>query len=488
LSSKNQIQVMDCEILINGEWRQSTSSETFEVVNPANDTVIARVPSCNERDVDLAAKAAYNAFPEWAQTTPKERASLMHAAAANILNQLEPISRLLTMEMGKPLGDARKEVKEAANTLDFFAEEGLRIGGEIVPIGASQATSLVFKEPVGVCGAIGPWNYPISLLVWKIGPALAAGCTLICKPPSDTPVSPLAFLRCVEDAGFPPGVLNAVTGSGSRIGTAIVEHPLVRKVAFTGSGSVGQEIMARAAKNLKRVSLELGGHSPFIVFSDADFERAVTDGVKRSFRNMGQICNAVNRIFVEECIYERFLERFVEITKTLKIGDGLKNPDVDLGPMLNYYGIEKTIEHIEDACSKGARMFYGGHPPKGSQFKSKNYFTPTVLADTTCEMKVMTEETFGPVVGIAPFKDLQDAIRLANNTEFGLVSYAYTRNLFNAHALAHGIRSGTVCINNVVGSTLEAPYSGWKSSGLGLELSRHAIDEYIQVKHVRIEV
>ena len=488
MSSENQIQVMNCKILINGKWQQSSGGETFEVVNPANDTVIANVPSCNEQDVDLAAKAAYDAFPEWAQTEPKERASLMHAAAANIAAQLEPISILLTKEMGKPLGDARKEVKDAATTLDFFAQEALRIGGEIVPIGTSQATSLVVKEPVGVCGAIGPWNYPISLLAWKIGPALAAGCTVICKPPSDTPVAALEFLRCIEDAGFPPGVVNALTGSGARVGRAIVEHPLVRKVAFTGSGDAGKDIMARASKNLKRVSLELGGHSPLIVFADADFDRAVTDAVKRSFRNMGQICNAVNRIYVEKNIYEGFLERFVEITKTLTIGDGLENPDVDLGPMLNYQGIEKTIEHIEDAYSKGARILYGGHPPEGSQFKSKNYFTPTVLADTTSEMKVMTEETFGPVVGIAPFTDVEDAIRLANSTEFGLVSYAYTGSLSTSRALACGIKSGTVCINNVVGSTLEAPYSGWKSSGLGLELSRHAIDEYMQVKHIRIEV
>ena len=476
------------DILIGGEWRQAMSGETIDVKNPANNSVIAQVPRCDARDVDLAARAADKAFTEWSELTAKQRARFMHAAAANVRKKSEEISRLLTLEMGKPLADSRKEVADAASILDFFAEEGLRVGGEIAPIGTHQAVSLVVKEPIGVCGAIAPWNYPVSLLAWKVGPALAAGCTVVCKPSTETPTSPLIFVRCIEEAGFPPGVVNAVTGTGPVVGTAIVEHPLVRKIAFTGTGSVGKDIMARVAKGLKRVSLELGGHSPLLVFADARFEDTVSAGVKRSFRNMGQICNAVNRIFVEKPIYEKYLGRFIELTQKLTVGDGLENPDVDLGPMLNRKGIEKTRAHIEDAKAKGARLLYGGEPLQGPQFKSDLYFKPTVLADTTLDMKIMTEETFGPAVGIAPFKDLGDAIRLANSTDYGLVSYAYTGSLATARALALGIKSGTICVNNTTGSTLEAPYCGWKSSGLGLELSRHALDEYLQIKHVRVEV
>jgi succinate-semialdehyde dehydrogenase/glutarate-semialdehyde dehydrogenase len=283
-------------------------------------------------------------------------------------------------------------------------------------------------------------------------------------------------------------VINAVTGPGSVVGMALVEHPLVRKVAFTGTVSIGQEIMASAAATLKRVSLELGGHSPLVVCADADFDAAVKAGVQRSFRNMGQICNAVNRIFVEAPVYQEYLDAFAEASRKMSIGDGLENPTVDLGPMLNQAGIDKTTSHIEDALAKGARLLCGGKHPEGPEYRTKLYYEPTALADCTLDMLVMRDETFGPVVGIAPFQDIEDAIRLANSTDFGLVSYAYTGSLASARALSRGIESGTVCINNIVGSTLEAPYPGWKHSGMGLELSRHALDEYLLVKHVRIEV
>lgn len=476
------------QLFIDGNWEEPASGEYTDVFNPATGEAIARIPLANDADVNRAVEAADRAFESWANTAAKKRAKLMHAAADNVRKEADYISRLLTMEMGKPLQDAQKEVLGSAEVLDFFAEEGIRVGGEIAPLGTNEATSLVIKEPIGVCAAIAPWNYPVSLLAWKIGPALATGCTIVCKPATETPTAPLEFVRAIHEAGLPAGVINAVTGRGTVVGTALVEHPLVRKIAFTGTVSVGQDIMARAARTLKKVSLELGGHSPFIVCADADLDKAVADGVKRSFRNMGQICNAVNRIFVEESIYQEYLERFVELTKKMSIGDGLEHPDFDLGPMLNQNGIDKSVRHIEDALAKGARMLCGGKAPDGPQYKSNLYYEPTVLADTNLKMLVMHEETFGPVVGIAPFKDIDDAICLANSTEFGLVSYAYTGSLANARALARGIKSGTVCINNVVGSTTEAPYPGWKHSGLGMELSRHALDEYLLVKHVRIEV
>lgn len=475
-------------LFIDGKSTPSVSDETIDVANPATGEVIARIQSANATDVASAVQAADRAFEGWTATSGKERARLMHAAADRVRENAEHISRLLTAEMGKPLQDARKEVAHSADVLDFYAEEGLRLGGEIAPLGVPDVTSLVVKEPIGVCAAIAPWNYPVSLVAWKVGPALAAGCTLVVKPASETPTAALEFVRHIHEAGFPDGVINAVTGRGSVVGTALVEHPLVRKVAFTGTVSVGQDIMARAAKTLKRVSLELGGHSPLIICADADFDKAVKAGVRRSFRNMGQICNAVNRIYVEETIYEVYLEAFVEETQKLTIGDGLKNPDVDLGPMLNQQGIDKTVQHVEDALGKGARLLCGGEYPEGPEYMTKLYYKPTALADCTPDMLVMHEETFGPVVGIAPFKDIEDAVRLANSTDFGLVSYAYTGSLASAYALEHGIKSGTVCINNIVGSTLEAPYPGWKHSGMGLELSAHALDEYLLVKHIRIEV
>jgi len=433
-------------------------------------------------------RAAERSFAGWAGTSAKQRARLMHGAADRVRENLEEISRLLTMEMGKPLQDSRKEVQHSAEVLDFFAEEGLRVEGEVAPVGVPEVTSLVLREPIGVCAAIAPWNYPVSLIAWKVGPALATGCTLVAKPASETPTAALEYLRCIHEAGLPDGVINAVTGPGSVVGMALVEHPLVRKVAFTGTVSIGREIMARAAGTLKRVSLELGGHSPLIVCADADFDAAVKAGVQRSFRNMGQICNAVNRIFVEAPIYEDYLAALAEASRKLTIGNGLENPTVDLGPMLNQAGIDKATSHIEDALNKGARLLCGGKHPEGPEYRTKLYYEPTGLADCTLDMLVMQEETFGPVVGIAPFQGIEDAIRLANSTDFGLVSYAYTGSLASARALSLGIKSGTVCINNIVGSTLEAPYPGWKCSGMGLELSRHALDEYLLVKHVRIEV
>lgn len=474
--------------LIGGAWAPPASGETIEVTNPATGEVTARVSRSDRTDVDRAVRAAERSFAGWAGTSAKQRARLMHGAADRVRENLEEISRLLTMEMGKPLQDSRKEVQHSAEVLDFFAEEGLRVEGEVAPVGVPEVTSLVLREPIGVCAAIAPWNYPVSLIAWKVGPALATGCTLVAKPASETPTAALEYLRCIHEAGLPDGVINAVTGPGSVVGMALVEHPLVRKVAFTGTVSIGREIMARAAGTLKRVSLELGGHSPLIVCADADFDAAVKAGVQRSFRNMGQICNAVNRIFVEAPIYEDYLAALAEASRKLTIGNGLENPTVDLGPMLNQAGIDKATSHIEDALNKGARLLCGGKHPEGPEYRTKLYYEPTGLADCTLDMLVMQEETFGPVVGIAPFQGIEDAIRLANSTDFGLVSYAYTGSLASARALSLGIKSGTVCINNIVGSTLEAPYPGWKCSGMGLELSRHALDEYLLVKHVRIEV
>lgn len=476
-------------ILIGEQRLTQTAGGAIDVRSPIDGNLAGRVPRCGVDEVNQAVEAAHEAFGKWSIMPANERARLLYKAAAAVRANIEPMARLLTVEMGKPLADSRKEIADGATTLEYFAVEGTRLGGEIAPYGAPHATGLVIKEPLGVCAAIAPWNYPVSLVGWKIAPALAAGCTVVVKPSTETPLAALEFLRVLLDSGLPAGVINAVTGRGAEVGDPLVEHPLVRKVSFTGTTKVGQALLAKAAPGLKKVTLELGGHSPLLVFADADFAKAVAAGVKRSFRNAGQICNAVNRIFVEKSIYERYLAAFVDKAKAMTLGDPLANPDIDNGPMLNARGVAKAKEHVADAVAKGARLLCGGATAVGPEYKSDLYFLPTVLADCTLAMKVMVEETFGPVVGIAPFEDLPDALRLANSTEFGLVSYAYTGSLATTKALAGGIQSGTVCINNIVGSTLEAPYSGWKASGgLGFELSRHALDEHLRVKHVRIEV
>lgn len=475
------------ELLIDGQWRPAESGRWIEVYNPANGELVGRVPEAGATDARAALEAAERAFPAWAALTPSQRAAYLQRAAQLVKERRDHLARLLTLEQGKPLRDAEKEIVDAANTLEFFAAEATRVRGEVIPNDPATTRSIVIKQPVGVAVGISPWNYPVSLLAWKLGPALAAGCTFVGKPSSETPMAAMEFVRCVHDAGVPAGVVNVVTGPGSTVGRELVENPIARKVAVTGSTATGRSVMASAAATLKRVSLELGGHSPLIVCEDADVEKAAVQGVYRGFRNMGQVCNSVNRIFVHKSVYDRFLEIALRETGKLTIGDGLAQPDVDLGPMLNQAGIDKTVAFIEDAVAKGARLLCGGKAPEGEQYARGYFFEPTILADATPDMLVLQEEPFGPIIAVAPFDTLDEAIALANGVPYGLVAYAYTRSLPTAHRLAEEIESGTVCINNVVGSSLPAPYSGWKQSGYGVELSHHAMDEYLQIKHVRID-
>jgi acyl-CoA reductase-like NAD-dependent aldehyde dehydrogenase len=341
---------------------------------------------------------------------------------------------------------------------------------------------------VGVVAAIAPWNYPVSLLAWKVAPALAAGCTVVLKPPQNAPLAATLTAATVAEAGFPQGAINVVTGPSSVVGEELISNPITRMVAFTGSTGVGQHIMRTAANDLKKLILELGGHTPMVIFKDADLDRAVADGVKRSFRNMGQICNAVNRIYVEEDIAEAYFDRFKAATMKLTIGDGLANPQVDLGPMIDQAGLERTQGHIDDALAKGARLLCGGKKPSASELQTGFFYEPTALVDVTPEMLVMHEESFGPVVGIATFSGLDEAVRLANSTPYGLVTYAYTQDLATAFAFGERVESGTVAINTVSPDSLHAPYPAWKHSGIGLELSHYGLEEYLQVKHILLEL
>jgi len=472
---------------VNGRWIKSNSGEAIDVFDPANGDKVGEVDKGTPEDARKAVKAANEAFEEWSETGPGERAELLNDAADEVEKNLDNIAKLLTREQGKPLNEARGEVKTAANDLRYFARKGREIVGRTIPTGKQERRSIVLKQPIGPVAAITPWNYPVVLAGWKLGPALVSGCTVTLKPPCLTPLSVEAFVKCFDEAGFPPGVVNLVTGSGSEVGRALIKDPGTRKVSFTGQTSTGKQIMKDAASNVTRMTLELGGHCPFIVTSDADIEAAVENGVYRSFRNMGQICNSINRIFVEEEVYSEFLEAFVCETEKLEIGSGLENPDVDLGPMASESGLRKVKEHVKDALEKGATLGTGGEEPVGKKFDRGFYYRPTVLSDLSLDMKVMEEETFGPVAPIMKVSSLKEAVDLANEKEDGLVSYLFIGEFDRGLKVAEELEYGTVDINNVSGGSSAFPYEGWKQSGFGIELSDEGFDEYLHTKHVRIQ-
>lgn len=475
------------ELFIDCEWVPAEAGETFDVYNPVNAQIMGTAAKAGRAETRRALEAAQRAFKIWGTSTPDERARALKNAAALLTGRADELARILTMEHGKPLGDARKEIKGAIDTFEYYAEEARRISGEVAPSKSATTRSLVIRQPVGVVAAIAPWNYPVSLMAWKLAPALAAGCTVVVKPPALAPITTGLVAGSVGEAGLPPGAVNVITGPSGLVGEELLTNPITRLVAFTGSTETGKRLMAAAAPDLKKLILELGGHTPMVVFKDADLEKAAADGVKRSFRNMGQICNAVNRIYVEEDIAEEYIQRFVELTAKLTIGDGLANPNVDLGPMIDEEGVLRTHAHVEDALRKGARLLYGGKRPDRPGLDQGYFYEPAVLTNVTKEMLVMHEESFGPVVGIDTFTGLEEAIRLANSTEYGLVTYAYTRDLATAFTFSERVDSGTVAINTVSPDSLYAPYPAWKHSGIGLELSHYGIEEYFQVKHILLE-
>ncbi len=479
---------IELQLYINGEWRPSESGETFEVINPVSGEPMGAAAKGARVDARRALEAASQAFVAWRRTTGDERAQRLKQAADGILARQDELAVILTREHGKPLADARKEIMGAAATFEYYGEEARRISGEIAPAKSTTARSLVVRQPVGVVAAIAPWNYPVSLMAWKVGPALAAGCTVVVKPPTNAPLVATLVAATVGESGFPNGTVNIVTGPSSVVGEELVTNPITRMVAFTGSTETGRYMMRAAADDLKKLILELGGHTPMVVFNDADLERAVADGVKRSFRNMGQICNAVNRIYVEEEIADEYIKRFIELTGRLTMGDGLANPDVDLGPMIDLEGIERTQRHVDDALAKGAKLLCGGKRPDAPELGKGFFYEPTALVDVSPEMLVMHEESFGPIVGIATFKGIEEAIRLANSTPYGLVTYGYTRDLATAFAFSEGVESGTVAINTVSPDSLYAPYPAWKHSGIGLELSHYGLEEYLQIKYILLEL
>ncbi len=470
-------------MLINGKEVVSSSSRVEIIYNPANQEPVAEVYVGCKEDARLALQAAKNAFPIWSVTPSAKRADILHDAARLVRERSEKIARLLTQEMGKPLKNARMEVLSSADILDYYAEEGKRSFGQWIT--SSHSRSIVLRQPVGVAALITPWNFPVDLLAWKVGPALAAGCTFVAKPPSKAPLAATEFVRAVCEAGLPAGAANVVHGPGGEVGAELVENPISRKIAFTGETKTGREIMAHAAAHIKRVSLELGGQSPFIVCPDADLEAAAAAAAQRAFSNMGQICISVNRIYVAEEVAEGFTEALVLRAERLKIGNGL-GPDVDLGPMFSRAQRERTKEHVADAIEKGAKLLTGGQEPEGEAYEKGYFFQPTVLCRADHSMRVMQEETFGPLAPIMKFRTLKEAIALANDTEYGLAAYIFTNDLKTALRAAEGLEAGGigVNINNVV--DLQAPFGGWKESGLGRELGRYGLESYLETKHIRL--
>jgi len=473
-------------LFIGDEWRPSSSGETFEVRDPANGEIVGLAANASPEDAARAVEVAHRAFKIWSQIPPPDRGKVLKKAAQLARERAQDLGRILTLEQGKPISEAIGEIQASADALEFFGEEGWRIVGEIPPFSRPNRRNFVLKQPYGVVVAIGPWNYPVLLITWKLGPALVAGNTVVVKPPTETPLSVSLFAALIAEAGAPAGVVNIVTGRGSVLGPVLIRHPLTAKVALTGQTETGRQIMALAAEGPKPVSLELGGHTPLIVFADADLPKAVRDGVLRSFRNMGQICNAINRIYVQKPVLEPFIEAFVETTRRLTIDHGLKDPD--LGPMCTRTGVEKTIQHIQDAVTKGARLLTGGKPPEGEQYQWGHFLEPAVLVDVRHDMRVMHEETFGPVAPIMGFDTVDEVIEYANNTPYGLVAYVYTTDLKTVFRMSEELEYGTISINNVSGGEFPYPYSGWKQSGLGVENSHHAVEEYLRLKHVRIDL
>ncbi|GLR11178.1 succinate-semialdehyde dehydrogenase (NADP(+)) [Mixta theicola] len=465
--------------LINGQWQ--TLSETFDVLNPATGEVIARVAKGGKRETEQAIAAAERAFPAWRALTAKQRSEILYRWYQLMIENKSWLGRLMTAEQGKPLKEAEGEVEYAASFIQWFAEQAKRVNGEIIPPAKSGARILATREPIGVVAAITPWNFPMAMLTRKLGPALAAGCTGIIKPANNTPLSAFALLALAQKAGVPDGVLNGVAGDTHAISDAIMASGAVRKISFTGSTAVGKTLMRNAAETMKKISMELGGNAPYIVFEDADIDAAVKGAIANKFRNAGQVCVSVNRFFIHDAVYDRFVNQLATEVNKLKVGNGM-DEGVVVGPLINHAAVEKVEEHVKDAQAKGGRIVTGGarHALGG------NFWQPTVIADASEEMKLAREETFGPVAACFRFTHEDEVIRRANATEYGLAAYFYTQNLQRVFRVSSALESGMIGINECAVSTELAPFGGVKESGLGREGSVLGMEEYLEVKALHI--
>jgi len=472
---------------INGVWRHSVSGKTYSVYNPATGEVIEEVARGGKEEGHLAIDAAQNALPLWAKKTAKERSMYLKTVADKLREQIEDLAAIITTEMGKPVAEAKGEVNLAADYLEWYAEEGKRIYGDTIPASSETKRIIVLRQPVGVVGAITPWNFPIAMLARKIAPALAAGCTVVLKPAEATPLTAIEVMKIFHEVGLPKGVLNLVHGDAAPIGDAMMERQEVRKITFTGSTKVGKELAAKASATMKKISMELGGHAPFIIFEDADLERAAEGVIASKFRNAGQTCICTNRIYVQKTIAERFSDILVTKMKNLVVGNGFY-PEVTIGPLINEAAVAKTEEHIQDAIQKGAKVIYGGKKPVGEEYDNGHFYEPTVLLHATHEMKIATEETFGPVAPIFEFETEEEALHFANDTSYGLAAYFYTKDISRVFRMSEGLEYGIIGINDPVPTTEQAPFGGVKESGVGREGGKYGLEDYLEYKFLSLEL
>ncbi len=464
---------------IDGAWVGADSGATIAVKNPATGDAIGSIPKMGAAETRRAIIAANAALPGWRAKTAAERGKLLRRWSELMLENQADLALIMTSEQGKPLAEARGEIAYAASYLEWFAEEGRRAYGEIIPPNGPDRRLLVTREPVGVCAAITPWNFPAAMITRKAGAALAAGCTMIAKPATQTPFSALALAELAERAGIPKGVFNVVTGAARDIGGEICANPIVRKLSFTGSTEIGSQLIAQCAPTVKKLSMELGGNAPFIVFDDADLDAAVVGAMASKYRNAGQTCVCANRLLVQDGVYEAFAEKLAAAVAALKVGNGVED-GVNQGPLIDAAAVAKVEELLADATAKGARILCGGQ----RHALGRTFFEPTIVADVTPDMRMAREEIFGPVAPLFRFKDDAEAIRMANDTEFGLASYFYARDVGRIFRVSDALEYGMVGVNTGLISTEIAPFGGVKSSGLGREGSRHGLDDYLEMKYV----
>jgi succinate-semialdehyde dehydrogenase/glutarate-semialdehyde dehydrogenase len=466
---------------IDGKWTEAENGRTLAVINPATEETICDIAYGGRKEAKRAIDAAAKAMPGWMKLTAWDRAKILKKTADLMRDRADAIARTLTMEQGKPLAEAKAEILHSADTFEWFAEEGKRAYGQIIPNSVPGKRHVTLKHPVGVVASISPWNFPITLQSRKIAPALAVGCTIVCKPASQTPLSLVQVFECMIEAGLPAGVANLVIGPAQEIGDEFLENPIVRKISFTGSTEVGKQLMKGAADHVKRISLELGGHAPFIVFPDADPEVGAKIAVTGKFRNNGQVCIAPSRFYVHKDVEKKFTEAAVEFSKNLKLGNGL-DAGVEIGPMFEKRAMDGTITLIEDAKKCGAKVLAGGK--RSDKFPKGYFFEPTVLSNLSMDAKIMTEEPFAPVMPLLDFSKIDDVIKAANNTRYGLAAYVFTNDLSIAWKMAEGLEAGIIGINDPVPAAPQCPFGGMKESGLGRELAHEGLEAYLETKYV----
>ena len=480
--SENAKALIRKESYINGIWVEADNDSEFEVINPANQEIIAKIANLGGNETEKAVQAAEEALKTWKHTLAKDRANLLREWAKEIRLHTDALAEILTIEQGKPLLEAKSEILYGLSFIDWFAEETRRTYGDIVPTHKKDARIMLTRQPIGVVGAITPWNHPNAMIARKVSPALAAGCTVVLKPSEETPLSAIALTILAEKAGFPKGVFNLVVGdNASQIGTVLTQHPVVKKISFTGSTAVGKKLMAQVSSTVKKVSLELGGNAPFIVFESADLDKAVQGAIDCKFRNAGQTCVSANRIYVHDAIYERFVDKFTKKVNAMKVGNGM-DEGVKIGPLIYPKAVDKVAGHVKDAIDKGATLLCGGTKPQAVG----NFYQPTVLTRLTQTMAIAKEETFGPIAGLFKFSNEDEVIKWANDTLYGLAAYVYTRDFAQIFRTTEALEYGMVAVNEPYLSAEAAPFGGIKESGIGREGSRYGLKEFTEIKYTLI--